>query len=255
MDLVPRARAAVGSIVFLVIAPSVVAGLVPWLLTGWHARGPLPYWVPLWIGGLLLIAAGVPCADAGVRALRRRGARHTAPIFPTDRLVVGGLYRYVRNPLYLAVGAIILGQAVALGQPILLPTLRRSPSPSQCLSTGTKSRLCTVSSASSPSRIAVPFRPGGRSATPGTRETSTIADSLGRKRARTSLRARKLGRLGERDRVPIRVGDVHVADAVRVGLDRFVLDVLGSEAARGARRARRRRGLSGPRPPAPRSAR
>jgi hypothetical protein len=42
--------------------------------------------------------------------------------------------------------------------------------------------------------------------------------------------ARGVGRLGERDRVPIRVGDVHVADAVRVGLDRFVLDAGGSEA-------------------------
>ena len=44
-----------------------------------------------------------------------------APVVPTERLVVGGLYRYVRNPMYLAVAAIILGQALALGQLILLP--------------------------------------------------------------------------------------------------------------------------------------
>ncbi len=44
-----------------------------------------------------------------------------APIAPTERLVVGGLYRYVRNPMYLAVAAIILGQALALGQAILVP--------------------------------------------------------------------------------------------------------------------------------------
>src|ERR671937_480038 len=43
-------------------------------------------------------------------------------------------------------------------------------------------------------------------------------------------RARGVGRLGERDRVPIRIGDLHVADAVRVGLDRLVLDALGAEA-------------------------
>jgi hypothetical protein len=41
---------------------------------------------------------------------------------------------------------------------------------------------------------------------------------------------RGVGRLGERDRIPIRIGDLHVADTVRVGLDRFVLDALGSEA-------------------------
>jgi protein-S-isoprenylcysteine O-methyltransferase Ste14 len=34
--------------------------------------------------------------------------------------VVGGLYRHVRNPMYLAVGATIVGQALLLGQPMLL---------------------------------------------------------------------------------------------------------------------------------------
>jgi protein-S-isoprenylcysteine O-methyltransferase Ste14 len=34
--------------------------------------------------------------------------------------VVGGVYRYVRNPMYLAVGATILGQAPLLGQPVLV---------------------------------------------------------------------------------------------------------------------------------------
>jgi Phospholipid methyltransferase len=39
---------------------------------------------------------------------------------PTRQLVVGGPYRYVRNPMYLAVVAVIVGQALALGQPGLL---------------------------------------------------------------------------------------------------------------------------------------
>ena len=43
-----------------------------------------------------------------------------APVAPTERLVVGGLYRYVRNPMYLAVAATIVGQALLLGRPILL---------------------------------------------------------------------------------------------------------------------------------------
>ena len=42
-----------------------------------------------------------------------------APVAPTETLVVGGLYRYVRNPMYLAVLATILGQALLLGQPVL----------------------------------------------------------------------------------------------------------------------------------------
>ena len=43
-----------------------------------------------------------------------------APIAPTDTLVVGGLYRHVRNPMYVAVGTIIVGQALLLGRPVLL---------------------------------------------------------------------------------------------------------------------------------------
>jgi protein-S-isoprenylcysteine O-methyltransferase Ste14 len=43
-----------------------------------------------------------------------------APVAPTRTLVVGGLYRYVRNPMYLAVGAAIVGQALLLGRPVLL---------------------------------------------------------------------------------------------------------------------------------------
>jgi protein-S-isoprenylcysteine O-methyltransferase Ste14 len=43
-----------------------------------------------------------------------------APVAPTEQLVVGGLYRYVRNPMYLAVAATIAGQALLLGRPVLL---------------------------------------------------------------------------------------------------------------------------------------
>ena len=48
------------------------------------------------------------------------GTMAPASIAPTERLVVGGLYRYVRNPMYLAVVAAIIGQALILGQPVLL---------------------------------------------------------------------------------------------------------------------------------------
>ena len=44
------------------------------------------------------------------------GVGTPAPVAPTNELVVGGLYRYVRNPMYLAVAAVILGQAAILGE-------------------------------------------------------------------------------------------------------------------------------------------
>ena len=53
-----RAKAAAGSAVFFLLAPGVVVGLIPWLLTGgWQAREPAPYWVYMQVlGGLLLVA-------------------------------------------------------------------------------------------------------------------------------------------------------------------------------------------------------
>jgi len=118
---VPRAKAAVGSLVFLGLAPGVVAGLVPWLLTGWREREPLPYWLPLRVGGLILLAVGVVVLLQAFVRFVVEGRGTPAPVARTERLVVGGLYCYVRNPMYLAVAATIVGQALALGQPILLP--------------------------------------------------------------------------------------------------------------------------------------
>ncbi len=43
-----------------------------------------------------------------------------APVAPPQLLVVGGIYRHVRNPMYVAVLAAILGQALLLGQLVLL---------------------------------------------------------------------------------------------------------------------------------------
>ena len=42
-----------------------------------------------------------------------------APVAPTERLVIGGAYRYVRNPMYVAVLAAIFGQGLVLGRLVL----------------------------------------------------------------------------------------------------------------------------------------
>ena len=113
-----RARSALGSGLFLVAAPGLVAGLVPWWLTGGWETGTT--WPPLQVlGALLLVAGAIVLVDAFVRFVVE-GVGTPAPVAPTQRLVVGGLYRHVRNPMYLAVGATIVGQALLLGRPILL---------------------------------------------------------------------------------------------------------------------------------------
>jgi protein-S-isoprenylcysteine O-methyltransferase Ste14 len=111
-----RTAAAVGTTVFFVLAPGVVAGVVPWLLTRWRVRDLGPFWAPLRVVGAFMLAAGVVVLVQAFVRFVVEGVGTPAPVAPTQRLVIGGLYRYVRNPMYLAVVATIVGQALVLGR-------------------------------------------------------------------------------------------------------------------------------------------
>ncbi len=113
-----RAKAAVGSIVFLAVAPGVVAGLIPYWLTGWDAADDVATWQV--VLGTALVVAGVAVLLHAFARFVLEGVGTPAPVAPTQQLVVGGLYRYVRNPMYVAVASTIIGQALLLGRPVLL---------------------------------------------------------------------------------------------------------------------------------------
>jgi len=104
-------RAALGSTMFFLLAPGAVAGLVPWAITRW-AGSPAGL-DALDVAGGLLVTAGLGTVVACFAQFVREGHGTPAPLAPTDTLVVGGLYRYVRNPMYVGVGAVIAGQALA----------------------------------------------------------------------------------------------------------------------------------------------
>jgi protein-S-isoprenylcysteine O-methyltransferase Ste14 len=108
--------AAIGTAMFFVLAPGVVAGVLPWSLTHWHVATPLPGWAAVRVGGAVLLVAGVLELIRAFARFVAEGHGTPAPIAPTERLVVGGRYRYVRNPMYLAVATTIVGQALLLGQ-------------------------------------------------------------------------------------------------------------------------------------------
>ena len=76
-----------------------------------------------WLGGALILLGAVILLDSFARfALQGRGT--PAPIYPTATLVVSGAYRYVRNPMYLAVMALIAGQGLLIGSlPLLIYAL------------------------------------------------------------------------------------------------------------------------------------
>ncbi|RWM21675.1 MAG: isoprenylcysteine carboxylmethyltransferase family protein [Mesorhizobium sp.] len=103
-------RAIAGSALFFIAAPGVVAGLLPWLLTDrYRPWSTQPGLVP--VGWILIIVAAALLLHAFAR-FAFEGLGTPAPVAPTERLVVGGIYRHVRNPMYVAVLSIILGQAL-----------------------------------------------------------------------------------------------------------------------------------------------
>ncbi|NMN98253.1 methyltransferase family protein [Antrihabitans stalactiti] len=115
-----RGQAAVGSAVFFAVAPAMVAGAVPWLITRWEVAESGHYPVPWTVAGWALVVAGVPLLLHAFGRFVVEGIGTPAPVAPTEKLVVGGAYRFVRNPMYVAVVSTILGQALILARPSLL---------------------------------------------------------------------------------------------------------------------------------------
>ena len=110
-----KASAVVGSALFFVVAPFVLAGLIPWWMTRWEF-GPALFGLEVTRAvGVLFILIGLPGLVDSFARFALQGLGTPAPVAPTQNLVVTGLYRYVRNPIYVAVVAIMLGQAMLFG--------------------------------------------------------------------------------------------------------------------------------------------
>jgi len=70
-------------------------------------------------GAVMILLGAAGLLDSFAR-FAMQGIGTPAPVFPTRHLVVTGLYRYVRNPMYLAVVSTVLGQGLFLGSVRLL---------------------------------------------------------------------------------------------------------------------------------------
>ena len=99
------------SIFFTLLQPGMVVVLIPyWLISsrgaGFSARQPLRY------AGLPLIVIGSAGLLWCIWNFFAAGRGTISPIDPPKHLVVKGLYRYVRNPMYVSVVSILLGEAI-----------------------------------------------------------------------------------------------------------------------------------------------
>lgn len=114
-----RTSAIIASCLHFVAAPGVVVGVMPWLITGWDTGDPM--WPAIFrVVGIVSLIAGMGVVVAEFVRFVREGGGSPAPPAPTQRLVTGGLYRHVRNPIYIAVIVAIVAQALILSRGSLL---------------------------------------------------------------------------------------------------------------------------------------
>ncbi len=111
----PPLRAVLGTILFVLLVPGTVVVGLPWLLSGWAVRPPL-LGLPAtrWLGALLVVAS-LPLFVDFLWRFVSEGHGTPAPVAPPRHLVVHGGYRWTRNPGYVAVVSLILGQGLWLG--------------------------------------------------------------------------------------------------------------------------------------------
>ena len=111
-----RPEAFVGSALFFLIAPGSIAGLIPWLITRWRIEAGASTIASI-AGALLIVVFAAMLIECFTRFARHGGT--PAPVAPPVHLVVTGLYRYVRNPMYVAVIGLIFAQMLLFGSAAL----------------------------------------------------------------------------------------------------------------------------------------
>ena len=94
-----KITAILGSALFFVVAPAMLAGVIPWWITHWEFRPPFLAVEATRLVGVALIIAGVPGVLDSFARFALEGLGTPAPIAPPRNLVVSGLYRYVRLSL------------------------------------------------------------------------------------------------------------------------------------------------------------
>ncbi len=102
---------ALKTLMFTILVPGTLLGVVPWLLLHWSGGGVLA--IPsIWLIGLLPLLLGIGLGFWCAGEFTFIGKGTPAPIDAPKFLVREGPYRWVRNPMYLAVFSVVIGEAI-----------------------------------------------------------------------------------------------------------------------------------------------
>ncbi len=115
---------ALRSIFFTLIIPGTVTVLLPYLILSRTGVGLPQVWTPLHLVGLVAMFLGASILLRCIWDFAAKGRGTLAPVDPPRHLVVQGLFRYVRNPMYLGALLLLLGQSLFFrSMPLLLYTV------------------------------------------------------------------------------------------------------------------------------------
>jgi protein-S-isoprenylcysteine O-methyltransferase Ste14 len=97
---------------FLILFPGTFAVYIPYWIVSNRSEKPTPDFNTWGILGLFLVAPGIAILLWCVWDFAHSGKGTPAPIDPPKTLVVKGLYRHIRNPMYVGVLMILLGESL-----------------------------------------------------------------------------------------------------------------------------------------------
>ncbi len=102
----------VRNIFFTLLQPGIVAGLIPYWIMRNRGEWVFPM-IPSWSNvGILIFVPGLIILLSCIADFARKGKGTLSPADPTRKLVVSGLYRYSRNPMYVGVMLMLGGETV-----------------------------------------------------------------------------------------------------------------------------------------------
>ena len=107
-----KVQAVLASLLFTLIVPGTVGGVVPWLICRWQFQPAFFDSPATRVLGIILLGMGLVPLLESIARFALKGLGTPAPVFPTRHLVVTGFYRHVRNPMYVGMLGVLLGQAL-----------------------------------------------------------------------------------------------------------------------------------------------
>lgn len=113
-------RTVVGNLAFALAGPGLEAVAGPYLLVLVAGSDGLGWPAALRVAGVLLIVAGAAALLDVFGRFAREGRGTPSPAAPAQDLMRGGAFGVVRHPMYVATATIIVGEALAFAQPVLL---------------------------------------------------------------------------------------------------------------------------------------